>query len=91
MKRPLTDVTEMEVDVPNKKAKFFYYDWQIITLEDDEEKSINQLQRTFIQEERSQEKETSQSISSSEMTISQVVLTEQQLKASINIQHFTFD
>ena len=32
-----------------------------LTLEDDEEESINQLQRTFIEEERAQEQETSQS------------------------------
>ena len=68
----------MELDVPNKKDKFFAYDKQIITLEDDEEESINQLQRTFIEEERAQEKETSQSISSPEMIISQVVLIEEQ-------------
>ena len=43
LKRPLTDVTEMEVDVPNKKAKFYAYDKQIITLEYYEELSINQL------------------------------------------------
>ena len=48
----------MEVDVPNQKAKSSAYDKQIITLEDDEEESINQLQITFIEEERAQEKET---------------------------------
>ena len=36
MKRPLTDVIEMEVDVPFKKAKSSAYDKHIITLEDDE-------------------------------------------------------
>ena len=81
----------MEVDVSNKRAKSSAYDKHIITLEDDEEESINQLQRTFIEEERAQEQETSQSVSSSERTISQVVLTEQQSQPSINIQHFTFD
>lgn len=91
LERPLTDVTEMEVDVPNKRAKSSAYDKKIITLEDDEEESINQLQRIVIEEERAQELETSQPVSSLERIVSQVAPTEQQSKAYINIHHFTFD
>ena len=62
-----------------------------VTLDDDEEESINQIQGFPIEEECSHSKGVSHSVSTSERTISQVVLTEQKSKPTMDVQQFTFD
>lgn len=90
LKRPITEVTIMEVDV-----RVSSQGREIVTLEYGEEESINQIQGFPIQEEPSHSKEVSDlvshSISSSERTISQIVLTEQSLNPAMDVQQYTFD
>ena len=66
-----------------------------MTLDDDEEESINQIQGFPIEEESSHNKEVSHSVShsvsTSERTISQVVLTEQISKPIMDVQKYAFD
>ena len=78
LKRLITEVTNMEVDTTAKKPRLSSQGKEIVTLEDDEEESINQIQGFPIQEELSHSKEVSHivspsvshSISNSERTIS---------------------
>ena len=44
LKRPITEMTNMEVDVTAKKPRISNQGKEIVTLEDDEEESINQIQ-----------------------------------------------
>ena len=71
---------DMEVDVSTKRARVCNQDQEIVTLDDDEEESINQIQGFPIEEECSHSKGVSHSVSTSEITISIVVLTEQKSK-----------
>ena len=88
LKIPITEMTNMDVDVTAKKPRISHQGKEIVTLEDDEEEFINQIQGFPIQEEPSHSKEVSHtvshsvshSISNSERTISQIVLTEQSSK-----------
>ena len=74
----------MEIDTTAKRTRVFGQGKEIVTLEDDEEESINQIQGFPITEEPSHSKEASHATSSSishstshsERTISQIVLTE---------------
>ena len=99
LKRPIIKVTNMEVDVTAKKPRVSNQRKEIVTLEDDEEESINQIQGFLIQEEPSHSKEVSHtiyhsdshSISNSERTISQIVLTEKCSKPTMDVQQYTFD
>ena len=65
LKRPITEMTNMEVDVTAKNPRIFNQSREIVTLEDDEEESINQIQGFPIQEEPSHSKEVSHTISHS--------------------------
>ena len=99
LKRPITKVTNMEVDVIAKKPIISNQGREIVTSEDDEEESINQIQGFPIQEQPSHRKEfshtvshsISHSISNSERIISQIVLTEQSSKPAMDVQQYTFD
>jgi hypothetical protein len=62
-----------------------------VTLVDDEEESINQIQRFPIEEESFHGKQVSHSVSTSEITISQVVLIEKNSKPIMDVQQSTFD
>ena len=86
LKRPITYMTNMEVDVSTKRSKVSNQDKKIVTLDDDEEESINQIQGFPIEEECSHSKGVSHSVSTSERTISQVVLTEQKSKPTMDLQ-----
>ena len=55
----------MEVDVTSKKPRIYNQGKEIVTLEDDKEDSINQIQGFPIQEESSQRKEVSHPLSHS--------------------------
>ena len=89
----------MEIDTTTKKPRVSSQGKEIVTLEDDEEESINQIQGFPIQEEPSHSKEVSHvvspsishSTSNSERTISQIVLTEQSSKPAMDVQQYTFD
>lgn len=50
LKRPITEMTGMEVDVTAKNPRIFNQRKEIATLEDDEEKYINRIQGFPIQE-----------------------------------------
>ena len=56
LKRPVTEVTNMEVDATAKNPRVSNQGREIVTLEDDEEESINQIQGFPIQEEPSHSK-----------------------------------
>ena len=83
----------MEVDVTTKRPRISNKDKEIVTLDDDEEESINQIQGFPIEEESSHSKEVSHSVchpvshsvSNSERTISQVVLTKQNSKHVMDV------
>ena len=83
LKRSVTKMTDMEVDVTTKRPRVSNQDKETVTLDDDEEESINQIQGFPIEEEFSHSKGVSHSISTSERTISQVVMTEQKSKPTI--------
>ena len=59
LKRLITKVTNMEVDTIVKKPRVSSQGKEIVTLEDDEEESIIQIQGFQIQEESSHSKEVS--------------------------------
>ena len=84
-------MTDMEVDVSTKWSRVSNQDKEIVTLDDDEEESINQLKGFPIEEECSHSKGVSHSVSTSERTISQVVMTKQKSKPIMDVQQFTFD
>ena len=44
LKRPITKMIDMEVDVTTKKPRISNQGREIVTLEDDEEESINHIQ-----------------------------------------------
>lgn len=102
LKRPIIEMAYMEVDVTTKKPTVSNQDNEIVTLDDDEEEYINQIQGFPIEEESSHSKEVSHSIShpvshsishfvsNSEITISQVVLTEQHSKPIMDVQQYIF-
>ena len=89
----------MEIDTTTKKPRVSSQGKEIVTLEDDEEESINQIQGSPILEEPSHSKEVSHtaspsishSTSNSERTISQIVLTEQSSKPVNHAQQYIFD
>ena len=99
LKKPIIEVTNMEVDVIAKKPRVSNQGREIVTLEYDEEESINRIQGFPIQEEPSHSKEVSHivshlvshSISNSKRTISQIVLTEQSSKPAMDVKQYTFD
>lgn len=99
LKRPATDVTNMEIDTTTKKPRVSTQGKEIVTLQDDEEKSISQMQGFLITEEPSHSKEASHptspsishSTSHSERTITQIVLPEQSLKPAMDVQQYVFD
>ena len=59
LKRPAIDVTHMEIDTTTKKPRVYTQGKEIVTLEDDEEESINQMYGIPIKEELSRSKEVS--------------------------------
>ena len=93
----------MEVDVTTKNPRVSNQDKEIVTLVDDEEKSINKIQGFPIQEDSSHNKEDSHSVSHSvshsishhvsnlERTISQVVIIEQNSNLVMVVQKYTFE
>ena len=99
LKRPVTEVTNMEIDIVAMKPRISSQGKEIVTLEDDEEESINQIQGFPIIEEPSHSKEVSHPnspsishfTSHSERTISQIVLTEQSSKPAMDVQQYVFD
>ena len=99
LKRPIVEVTNMEIDTIAKKPRVFSQGKEIVTLEDDEKESINQIQGFPIQEEPSHSNEVSHasspsishSTSKSERTISQIVLTKQSSKLVMDVQQYIFD
>ena len=98
LKRPIIEMTDMEVDVTTKNPRVSNQDKEIVTLDDDEEESINQIQGFPIEEESSHNKEVSHTIShpishpishfvsNLERTISEVVLTKQNSKLVMDVQ-----
>ena len=56
LKRHVTEVLSMEVDVTTKKPRVSNQGSEIVTFEDDQEESINQIQELSIQEEPSYSK-----------------------------------
>lgn len=84
LKRPATKVTNMEIDTTTKKLKVSTQGKEIVTLENDEEESINQTKGFPITKELSHSKEASHPTcpslshctSHSERTISRVVISE---------------
>ena len=89
----------MEIDTTAKKPRLSTQGKEIVTLEDDEEESINQMKGFPITEETSHSKEASHpaspslshSTSHSKRTISQIVLTEQSSKPTMDVQQYVFD
>lgn len=77
-RRPITEATNMEIDTTAKKPRVSSQGKEIVTLKDDEEEYINQIQGFPITEEPSHSKEASHvaspsishSISHSKRTIS---------------------
>ena len=84
----------MEIDTTTKKPRVSTQGKEIVTLEDDEEESINQMQGFPIGEEPSHSKEASHpyspsvshSTSHSERTISHIVLNEQIILLVIDVK-----
>ena len=99
LKRHATEVTNMEIDTTTNKPRVSTQGNEIVTLEDDEEESINQMKGFPITKEPSHSKEASHptsplvshSTSHSERTISHIVLTKQNLKLVIVVQQYAFD
>ena len=99
LKRPATEVTKMEIDIATKKPKVSTQGKEIVTMDDDDEASINQAKGIQIIEEPSHNTEASHLASPSlshctyhfERTISQMVITEHSSKPVIDVQQFVFD
>lgn len=65
LKRPVSEVTNIEIDTIAKKPRVSSQGKEIVTLVDDDEESINQIQGFTIQEEPSHSKEVSHVVSPS--------------------------
>ena len=65
LKRPIKEVINMEIDTTAKKPRVSSQGKEIVTLEDDEEESINKIEGFPIQEEPSHSKEVSHAASPS--------------------------
>ena len=99
LKRPANEVTNMEIDSATKKPRVSIQGKEIVTLEDDEEESINQMKGFPIIEEPSHSKEASHpvspslphSTSHSERTIYQIVIIEHGSKLAIDVQQYSFE
>ena len=85
LKRPLIEMTNMEVDVSTKITRVSNQDKEIVTLVNDEEESMNQIQGFPFQEECSHSKGVSHSVSTLERTISQVVLYDHKSKPTMDV------
>ena len=59
LKRPATEVTNMEIDTTAKKPRVSSQGKEIVTMDDDDEESINQTKGISIIEEHSHNKESS--------------------------------
>ena len=98
LKRPATKVTNMEIDIATKKPRVSTQGKEIVTLDDDDEESINQTKEIPITEEISHSRETSHpsspslthSTSHSKRTISQMVITGHRSNLVIDVQQFVF-
>ena len=73
LKRPSTDVMEIDLGTSSKKPRLGEIE-EVIEIEDDEDRSTNQDNTTFVEEEGA--KEQSKSMSSAEKTISNPPLAE---------------
>ena len=99
LKRPAIEVTNIEIDTAAKKPRVSTQGKEIVTLDDDDDESINQTKEIPITEENSHSRETSHPSSPSlthstshyERTISQMVITEHSSKPVIDVQQFVFD
>ena len=86
LKRHSTDTIDIEIDVSNKKARTFAQPIEVVSINEDDEGSINKGKGTIVEEEQNDQ---SQSVSKSERSSSHLALVESSKEPTMMIQRFT--